>query len=358
MYAKVNSSASFCLLESSRISPLAASSLVLSMLAHTALIASSSYGFVSVLRIKQAPLLEQYSVRQLTLRQAETKLPSEAALESGNWRALLRDREFEKRSPESGAALDEEMRSFLESAATARPFTEPELNVSAFLAGAPPVFTLRPVIVAPVNRWAWSSMFKPAPSSAFEFVGTPVSRDGEMRRHAARAASTGGMTWLAANATGGPPRTEHILLPKDGRFGVVVVGDAIENSYAEALPIWKNRSVYSAFLNVGSGKNWILQYARTRAAEAGQGGSLARVDAPWPYEMIRPDLPADQFNTGTLLVHGIVNEAGRFEDLAIAAPAHFQYESFVLEALRQWRFRPARKDRQPIAVEVLLIIPG
>ena len=57
------------------------------------------------------------------------------------------------------------------------------------------------------------------------------------------------------------------------------------------------------------------------------------------------------------MVHGFVNAAGRFEKLAIAFPTEFAQTKFVLSALEQWRFRPARQNGQLAAVEVLLIIP-
>jgi hypothetical protein len=57
------------------------------------------------------------------------------------------------------------------------------------------------------------------------------------------------------------------------------------------------------------------------------------------------------------MIHGILNQAGRFESVAIAFPGSFRYASYVLYALRQWQFRPARQNGQATAVEVLLIIP-
>ena len=57
------------------------------------------------------------------------------------------------------------------------------------------------------------------------------------------------------------------------------------------------------------------------------------------------------------MVHGILNQAGRFESLAVAFPKAFRYASFVLYTLRQWQFRPALQNGQATAVEVLLIIP-
>jgi hypothetical protein len=151
--------------------------------------------------------------------------------------------------------------------------------------------------------------------------------------------------------------TEHITLPKDGRFGVVVVGSSLGEEYPETLAMWNNRVAYTAFLHVGRTKNWILQYAVMRSAEASQAGVVGRLEAPWPYDIVRPNLMSKDLNADALLIHGFLNPSGRLESLAITFPRGFRYASFVLHALGQWQFRPALQNGHATAVEVLLIIP-
>jgi hypothetical protein len=150
----------------------------------------------------------------------------------------------------------------------------------------------------------------------------------------------------------------HINLPHDGQFGVVVVGSSLADQYPDIVNVWSGRLVYTVYLHVGSGKNWILQYSIPRTADAAVAGSVTRPEPPWPYDISRPDLPPADYNSDAILVHGFVNLAGRFEKLAIAFPTEFAQAKFVLNALQQWKFRPARQDGQLAAVEVLLIIPA
>jgi hypothetical protein len=72
---------------------------------------------------------------------------------------------------------------------------------------------------------------------------------------------------------------------------------------------------------------------------------------------VRPNLAAGAINADALMVHGFVNEAGRFESLAVAFPPEFQQAQYVLGALSQWQFRPAAENGHPAKVEVVLIIP-
>jgi hypothetical protein len=146
----------------------------------------------------------------------------------------------------------------------------------------------------------------------------------------------------------------HINLPKDGQFGVVVVGSSLAEQYPEIVNVWGGRLVYSVYLHVGGGKNWILQYSVPNAS--GGAGNI-RPDAPWPYDIVRPRFDPEDFSSDALLVHGFVNSAGRFERLALVFPTEFAKVKFLLNALQQWEFRPARQNGQAAAVEVLLIIP-
>jgi hypothetical protein len=106
------------------------------------------------------------------------------------------------------------------------------------------------------------------------------------------------------------------------------------------------------YLHVGLSKSWILQYALPRVDEA---SSATRPEAPWPYEIVRPDLA--RFSSDAIMVHGFIKETGRFEQLAVVYPAGFSQATSVLDTLRLWQFRAARKNGQLAEVEVLLVIP-
>jgi hypothetical protein len=154
----------------------------------------------------------------------------------------------------------------------------------------------------------------------------------------------------------GPP-TEQFTLPRNGQFGAVVVGASLEEKFPEMSGIWSGRVAYTVYLHVGLAKSWILQYSLPRSAEALEGGSVTRLEAPWPYNIVRPNISPDTVISDAILVHGYVNQAGKFESLGIAFPPEFRQAQFVLDALNQWQFRPAARNGQLQKVEVLLIIP-
>jgi hypothetical protein len=155
----------------------------------------------------------------------------------------------------------------------------------------------------------------------------------------------------------GKPALTKIALPKDGRFSSVVVGNALGDQYPEIADAWKGRIAYTAYLHVGLAKSWILQFSLPRDADASAAGTVARLDAPWPYDIVRPNLEPGSIDADALMIHGFIDPSGRFQGLSVAFPPAFPQAQFVLDALQKWQFRPAMQDGQPIRVEMLLIVP-
>lgn len=188
---------------------------------------------------------------------------------------------------------------------------------------------------------------------------------------AAEAKPSNGNGAVAQTATNGPaqpsgsgvidggPGTSvtRVHLNKDGQFGVVVVGSTLAQQYPETVGLWGGRLVYTVYLHLGPGKAWILQYAVPPATQAAAPANNARPDAPWPYDIVQPHIDPNDYTSDAVMVHGFVNLAGRFERLAVVFPTEFAQAKFVLSALEQWQFRPARQNGQLAPVEVLLIIP-
>jgi hypothetical protein len=154
--------------------------------------------------------------------------------------------------------------------------------------------------------------------------------------------------------SGAQPAAVRISLPRDGQFGVVVFGSSVAEQYPETAEMWSGRMASTVYLHVGLARNWILQYALPRLVEA-QGGE--RIDAPWPYEIVRPTLDPGDVNSDAVILHGFVNKDGRFDKLEVVFPAKLAQAPGWIAALNQWQFRPARQAGQAVPVEVLVIVP-
>jgi hypothetical protein len=188
-------------------------------------------------------------------------------------------------------------------------------------------------------------------------AGAGDPQDPAAAAHEAETAS--GLTGAsqAGSGQGNQPSAAHISLPHDGQFGAVVVGSSMEEKYPETAQLWSGRLSYTVYLHVGLAKSWILQYSLTRADNAAAAGNITHLEAPWPYNIVRPNLAPGAIDADALMVHGFVNQDGRFEALTVVFPPQFAEAQFVLNSLAQWQFRPATQNGQNVLVEVLLIIP-
>lgn len=152
-------------------------------------------------------------------------------------------------------------------------------------------------------------------------------------------------------------RPAHIALPPNGQYNVVVVGSDLKEQYPEIQDVWGGRLVYTVYLHVGLAKSWILQYTLPSNVDAAHAGTMNRLEAPWPFSIVRPALVPAEVNADALMIHGYVNQSGHFESLGFAfSPGSFDL-NYILRALQQWQFRPAKLNGQVAKVEVLVIVP-
>jgi hypothetical protein len=175
-------------------------------------------------------------------------------------------------------------------------------------------------------------------------------------------ASAGRGHWTASGSTGSVENSmagfTRIDLPKDGKFGVVVLGSAAAEVYPESAGALSGKIVYTVYLKVGLRKSWILQYCLPKSEDrsADVGRSAVPVEAPWPFLIMRPDQWSAE-DPDYIIVHGTLNSAGKFDQLAMVFPEELEKKVLILDSLKLWAFRPASRDKVPVAIEVLLIIP-
>jgi len=156
----------------------------------------------------------------------------------------------------------------------------------------------------------------------------------------------------------------RIIHPNNAVFDVVVVQTSTSESFPDAAAALSGRPIYTVYLQVGANKEWVLQFCVPDMSGPVQTGGLvqlgkpAPIGAPYPMVTVRP--PEDWLHgSDYLLVHGFLDESGRFRDLRIlpgeaaAAPT----TSALLDYLGYWEFRPAVRDGRPVKVEVILAVP-
>ena len=50
----------------------------------------------------------------------------------------------------------------------------------------------------------------------------------------------------------------------------------------------------------------------------------------------------------------VVNSSGQTRDIVIVSPIGYGLDELAVEAVRTWKFEPARKDGQPVSVAIVV----
>jgi hypothetical protein len=199
--------------------------------------------------------------------------------------------------------------------------------------------------------------------------GPGASSDGSGSGVGANGASGTGVGAGAGAGRGsgsGPPGNSltappvRIDRPVTGNYDVAVVQSGV--SIPGTAGFLKGRPVYSVFLSLGGGREWILQYClptqerRAQRSQVVELGNIAPVTAPYAYLILKP---AVQLHDGARygFIHAFVNTLGRFDEVKEVGEHVMDNVTAVIDALRKWEFRPASKDGTAALVEVLLCIP-
>lgn len=246
------------------------------------------------------------------------------------------DREPEKSKEREAAG---QAKSPAVTAAAANPSAKAKSSSSP----APPVATL-----GTSARPRETAAVAPSESSSTAKTGTTPATG-----KSAVEASGPGRVEATAKAPENIPGVTRITQPRDGKFGVVVQASADPSRYPESAGALSGKVVYTVYVRVGLRKNWILQYCLPKSAVK---TSSTPVDAPWPFEMLRPDR-LTTIDPEYVMVKGMLSSTGQFEQLAMVFPENFETKDLLLTSLKGWAFRPASRDGEATAVEVLLIIP-
>jgi len=168
----------------------------------------------------------------------------------------------------------------------------------------------------------------------------------------------GGMVQVQDAADG----SRTLSYPNNGDFDIVVLNARLPGEVEIPEGVLTGKPVYTVYLSVGPGKEWILQYALPPASEgSAQHGMVVSLEA-------EPEVKAPFIRSARLpsrlalepkravLFGGKITADGHVEGLR-AVGVKTELHIVLMQYLARWRFRPATKNRVATAVEMVLIVP-
>jgi TonB family protein len=107
-------------------------------------------------------------------------------------------------------------------------------------------------------------------------------------------------------------------------------------------------------LNSSTG-SWVIRFAELKAGQ--QPGELSAPDAiqksdpGYPIELMRANVQ------GTVTLYAVIGSDGTVGGIRVLTSPDDRLDAFATSALARWKFRPATKDGQPVALEAVVMIP-
>ncbi|MBI3670396.1 MAG: energy transducer TonB, partial [Acidobacteria bacterium] len=125
--------------------------------------------------------------------------------------------------------------------------------------------------------------------------------------------------------------------------------------------------IYTIFFPM-PGKSWTLEYclldSPARNPALSQRGGMVQLDQGLvpPYVLERFDfqripIPDDKANK-LIILHGLIRQDGSVGELSILQDVEPRMDEAALAAFRRWRFMPALRGGEAVAVEILVGIPA
>ncbi len=104
--------------------------------------------------------------------------------------------------------------------------------------------------------------------------------------------------------------------------------------------------------------SWIIRFAEIHLP--GVPRSSSQLNAPGPIRKVDPKYPQDliqQHVEGEVILYGVIRPDGSVDSIQLVRSLDKQLDANAIEAFKQWKFQPATKDGQPVALEAIVHIP-
>ena len=108
--------------------------------------------------------------------------------------------------------------------------------------------------------------------------------------------------------------------------------------------------------------SWVLNFAELNEANTGgyAGSVTADLAGPEPLKKVDPKYPPElrtQHVDGDVVLYAIIRKDGSVDSIQLVHSVDPRLDANAMEALAQWKFRPAEKHGEPVDLEAVVHIP-
>jgi len=126
--------------------------------------------------------------------------------------------------------------------------------------------------------------------------------------------------------------------------------------------VFSSRRIYSMNVNMPNLNSvtgsWIIHFSELHLT--GGAKPTGEVSAPVPLRKVDPKYPQDAIREhveGEVILYGVIRPDGTADSIQIVHGIDPQLDANAVAAFAQWKFQPATKGGQPVALEAIVHIP-
>ena len=189
----------------------------------------------------------------------------------------------------------------------------------------------------------------------------------------ANPSSTSGLgIGAAARGLGNPlasrPMPRALAASEDSHAHPVTAGSAKDISKLDVPPekILGAKQVYTLHVNMpnltSASGSWILNFAELNEDDAPGVAKSNSTDlaGPVPYRKVDPKYPPELRTLhvdGDVVLYAIIRKDGSVDSIQLVQSVDPRLDANAMEALAQWKFRPAEKRGEPVDLEAVVHVP-
>jgi TonB family protein len=133
---------------------------------------------------------------------------------------------------------------------------------------------------------------------------------------------------------------------------------------APAEQIFSTKKVYKLLVNMpnlnSATGSWVLNFSELRVDGSGMKTSADDLVGPEPTRKTDPKYPrtfAEERIEGEVILYAVIRKDGSVDSIQLVHGIDEQLDVFAMQALGQWKFRPASRQGAPVDLEAIVHIP-
>jgi TonB family protein len=161
-------------------------------------------------------------------------------------------------------------------------------------------------------------------------------------------------------AKGKPSDSPLLASATPPRVSAVPRSSELPNNASELeRKVFGDRKSYAMILNVpnlnSAGGSWVMHFAELKEAE--KPGELVyptatqQVDPGYPLELMKQNVQ------GTVVLAAVIRGDGSVGEVKVLRGVDDRLDQYASAALSRWRFRPATRNGDPVALQTVVMIP-